>query len=148
MHKQFRVVPISSPPDVEKLLRRLKDAKVNLAGAGGSNVEFGGEFAFAVDDGQEDRTIEVLDRHHYPYRVYEYKVNPELTLCWLENTPGSLHACIARVAADNLETGRIIRDVLIGVPGKEGVPAQVFSEQVRTPLTVDRDDTGAWPAGT
>src|SRR5207249_1049296 len=40
------------------------------------------------------------------------------------------------------------RDVLIGVPGKEGVPAQVFSEQVRTPLTVNRDDPGAWPAGT
>ena len=52
MHKQFRVVPAASPPDVEKLLRRLKDAKVNLAGAGGSNVEYGGEFAFAVDDGQ------------------------------------------------------------------------------------------------
>jgi hypothetical protein len=147
MHKQFRVVAVSSPPDIEKLLRRLKDANVNIAGAGGSNVEYGGEFAFAVDDGQEDLTIEVLERHDYPYRLFEHKVNPELTLCWLENTPGSLHACIAAVAAENLEKGRIIRDVLIGVPSDEGVPAQVFSEQVRTPVTVDSGDTDGWPSG-
>jgi hypothetical protein len=138
MHKQFRVVAVSSPPDVEKLLRRLKDAGINLGGAGGSNVEFGGEFAFGVDDGQEDRTEDVLKQHRYPYRILDHDVDPELTVCWIENRPGALHACIAGVSAANLEKGRIIRDVLIGMDGDKGIVAQVFSEEVRTPATVER----------
>ena len=61
MHLQIRLKPATSPPDVEQLLRRLKEANVNLRGVGGSDVEFGGEFAFAVDDGQEDRAKAVLE---------------------------------------------------------------------------------------
>jgi hypothetical protein len=139
MHKQLRVLAIASPPDVEKLLGRLAAAGVNLGGAGGSNVEFGGEFAFGVKDGQEDQAIEVLERHHYPYRLFEHKVDPGLTVCWLEDRPGALHECIAGVAAANLQSGRIIRDVLIGVPEDEGIPVQIFSEEVRTPNSVSRD---------
>jgi hypothetical protein len=140
MHKQLRVVPIASPPDVEKLLRRLKDADVNLAGAGGSNVEYGGEFAFAVDEGQEDQAQDVLKQHGYRYRLFEYEVDPELTTCWIENRPGTLHECVAGVAAANLENGRIIRDIVIGIDGDKGLAAQIFSEEVRTPATVDDDD--------
>jgi len=32
MHKQFRLQAAASPPDVEKLLRRLAEGEVNLAG--------------------------------------------------------------------------------------------------------------------
>jgi hypothetical protein len=137
MHKQLRVVPIASPPDLEKLLRRLKDADINVAGAGGSNVEYGGEFAFAVDDGQEDLAVEVLEANGYRYRLFEHEVHPELTVCWVENRPGTLHECVAGVAAANLETGRIIRDIVIGIDGDKGLAAQIFSEEVRTPATVD-----------
>ena len=137
MHKQFRLVPSASPPDVEKLLRRLKDGGVNLGGAGGSNLEYGGEFAFGVEDGLEDQTIAVLEEHHYRYRIYEFNVDPELTVCWLENRVGALHECISGVASANLESGRIIRDILIGAPEDEGIPVQIFSEQVRTPLTTE-----------
>jgi hypothetical protein len=132
MHKQLRVVAIASPPDIEKLLRRLKDADINLAGAGGSNVEFGGEFAFAVDDGQEDRAEDVLKDNGYRYRIFDKDDDPELTLCHLENVPGALHGCVEEVAAANLNAGRIIRDVLIGIDGDEGLAAQIFSEEVRT----------------
>ena len=139
MHKQLRVMAVSSPPDVEKLLGRLAAAGVNLGGAGGSNVEFGGEFAFGVKDGDEDKAIDVLKTNHYPYRLFEFKVDPQLTVCWLEDKPGALHECIAGVAAANLESGRIIRDVLVGVPEEEGIPVQIFSEEVRTPNSMARE---------
>ena len=137
MHKQLRVVAVSSPPDVEKLLRRLKDAGVNLGGAGGSNIEYGGEFAFSVDDADEAAAIEVLETHHYPYRLFEHDVDPELTVCWIENVPGALHECVSGVASANLESGRIIRDILIGLDGDRGIVAQIFSEQVRTSVNTE-----------
>jgi hypothetical protein len=137
MHKQLRVVPIASPPDLEKLLGRLRDADINIAGAGGSNVEYGGEFAFAVDDGTEDQAVEVLKSNGYRYRLFEYPVDPELTVCWVENRPGTLHECVAGVAAANLEKGRIIRDIVIGIDGDKGLAAQIFSEEVRTPASMD-----------
>jgi len=132
MHLQVRLKPAASPPDVERLLRHLKDAHVNLRGVGGSDVEFGGEFAFAVDDGQEDNAKAALDAAGYHYRVLEAGVNPGLTLCWLDNVPGALHACLDGIASSNLDNGRIIRDMLIGVPGDDGkVPVQIYSEEVR-----------------
>jgi hypothetical protein len=132
MHLQVRLKPALSPPDVEQLLRRLKDANVNLAGVGGSDVEFGGEFAFAVDDGQEDRAKAALDAEPaYKYRILEHGVDPELTLCWLENVAGALHACLESVSASNLDGGRIIRDLLVGVPVDGRIPVQIYSEEVR-----------------
>ena len=132
MHKQFRVVPIASPPDVEKLLGRIKDADLNIAGVGGGNVEFGGEFVFAVDHGQEDRTEDVLNEHGYTYRLFDKDEHPELTVCTLENVPGALHACVAEIASANLGAGRIIRDIVIGLDEDGSIAAQVFSEEVRT----------------
>jgi hypothetical protein len=132
MHLQVRLKPAISPPDVEQLLRHLKDADVNLRGVGGSDVEFGGELAFAVDDGQEDRAKAALDAAGYRYRVLEAGVDPGLTLCWLDNVPGALHACLEGIASANLDDGRIIRDMLIGVPEEDGrVPVQIYSEEVR-----------------
>jgi hypothetical protein len=133
MHLQIRLKPATSPPDVEQLLRRLRDANVNLAGVGGSDIEFGGEFAFAVDHGQEDAARAALDADpKYKYRVLEVDVDPELTVCMLDNVPGALHACLEGIANANLENGRIIRDMLIGVPDGGRIPVQIYSEEVRT----------------
>ena len=66
------------------------------------------------------------------YRVLEHDVDPELTLCWLENVPGALHACLESIASANLDNGRIIRDMLIGVPEDGRIPVQIYSEEVRT----------------
>jgi hypothetical protein len=136
MHQQIRTSAKTSPADVEKLLGRLADAKVNIAAAGGSNLEFGGEFAFAVDHDMEDAAIRVLKEFKYKYEVIP-EGDPRLTTCYMENKSGELHRCIRGVAEANLKSGRIIRDLIIGVPDKDGVPVQIFSEEVRTTVTVE-----------
>ena len=145
MHLQVRATPAASPPDVEKLLRRLKEDGVDLAAVGGSNVEFGGELAFVPKDGQEDLATGVLDKWGYRYRVL-HKDNEEdgLTLCEVDDIAGGLHACLAEVAEQNLLHGRIIRDILIGIPDDEEreagkIPVHIYSEQVRTPNSVSGD---------
>ena len=133
MHLQVRLKPSLSPPDVELLLRRLKDADVNLVGVGGSDVEFGGEFAFAVEHGHEERMKAALDADPpYKYRILEHDVHPELTVCMLDNEPGALHRCLEGISSANLDSGRIIRDMLVGVPEDGKIPVQIYSEEVRS----------------
>jgi hypothetical protein len=148
MHLQVRARPTASPPDVEKLLRRLAEAGVNLVAIGGSNVEFGGELALVPEDGQEDAAFRVLDEWKYPWRVLHVDRDEGLALCEVPDRPGALHACLREIADDNLKRGRIIRDILIGIPDEEQrtnglVPVHVYSEAVRTPLTVDESSPGA-----
>jgi len=140
MHLQIRCRPAASPPDVEKVLDRLAQASVNLVGIGGSDVEFGGELAVVPEDGQEDQALAALTG--YSPRVVRVD-DPEsgLTLCLVENRPGALHECLQQTAAANLDRGRIIRDILIGVAGEEEqarkqVPVHIYSEQVRTPQSL------------
>ena len=143
MHLQVRLVARSSPPDVEKVLGRLARAGINLVGIGGSDVEFGGELAIVPEHDQEDRAMEVLA----PYKPRLLRVDdPEsgLKLCEVTNEPGALHRCLQEVAEANLAEGRIIRDILIGVPdedqrGSGVIPVHVYSEVVRTPQTVGGD---------
>lgn len=142
MHQQIRTLPKTSAADIEKLLGRLAAAKVNIAAAGGSDVEFGGEFAFAVDHDHEEAAKDVLEKWKYPYRVIP-DTDPSLTVCWMENKPGELHRCIRGVAEANLKSGRIIRDLIIGAPQSEGIPVQIYSEEVRTPQTVVGDQAAS-----
>ncbi|MBA2718275.1 MAG: hypothetical protein H0U52_03380 [Chloroflexi bacterium] len=129
MHMQIRVkIPSQSPPSVAKLLGLLAAEGVNLKGAGGSNVEFHGEFAIAVDHDHEDLAFGVLDRNGYEFRTFEVGVNPELRLCHLTDEPGQLLTCVEETEQENLDKNRGIRDILIGVPTDEGIPVQVFSE--------------------
>ena len=146
MHLQVRARPVASPPDVEKLLGRLAREGVNLVAIGGSNLEFGGELAFVPQDGHEDAAFRVLDKFEYPYRVLHVDRDEGLALCEVPHEAGALHACLREVANDNLKRGRIIRDILVGIPDEEErsknvVPVHIYSEAVRTPVTVD--DTGA-----
>jgi hypothetical protein len=140
MHQQIRTSAKTSAADIEKLLKRLKDADVNIAGAGGGNLEFGGEFAFAVHDGMEAAAIRVLKEHGYKYEVIE-EGDPRLTVCWMKDEVGELHRCIQGVSEANLKSGRIIRDLIIGAPENNKVPVQIFSEEVRTLQTVKQDAT-------
>lgn len=137
MHQQIRTSAKTSAADIEKLLGRLADAGVNIAAAGGSDLEFGGEFAFAPDHQAHRAALGVLDEFKYEYRVIG-EDDPGLTVCYMENRPGELHRCIRGVAEANLKSGRIIRDLIIGVPDDNGVPVQIYSEEVRTQQTVDQ----------
>jgi hypothetical protein len=124
MHLQLRTKAQLSPPDLDAFLGVLESAGINLLAAGGSDVEQGGEFAFAVEDGSEDRAREVLEAKGYHPRIVE------IDLCWItSNTPGQLRRCIAEVREKNLATGRTIKDITLGVPDSGGhIPVQVYSE--------------------
>ena len=128
MHKQIRVDPRLSPPDVTAVLTLLAEHGINLLGAGGSDLELGGEFAFAVDHEQQAEAEGVLESAHYSFRVFNAKTDPELKQCWLQNEPGQLWSCIKGVAEENRAAKRKIRDILLGVQTDEGIPVQIFSE--------------------
>lgn len=133
MHLQIRSVPAASPPDLERFLKVLADANVNLLAAGGGNLELGGEFAFAPDHEHVGAAIDALKKAEYEFRVLDADKG-DFELCWLTNEPGQLHACIARVSEANLAAGRVIADVLVGVePDEQGhIPVQVYSVEVRS----------------
>ena len=137
MHLQVRFQPRSSPPDVEKALRKLAQAGVNLIGVGGSNLEFGGEMAVAPEHGQEQLAMDALAEYH-PRLVDSTDPESGLTVCVAEHHSGGLHACLEAAATDNLGRGRIIRDIVVGVPydaqhSAGQVEVQIYSEAVRTP---------------
>ena len=127
MHQQIRSVPALSPPNLADFLTVLADAGINLAGASGSNVESGGEFAFAVAHGQEQAALDALTKAGYAPRLVEPKV------CFLVDEPGQLLACIQDAIAENEGTGRVIKDILVGAQPQDGnVVVQVYSEEPAT----------------
>ena len=145
MHLQVRLNPKASPPDVEKVLRLLARDGVNLLGIGGSDVEFGGELALVPEEGQEDQALATLEAYN-PRSVHVDDPNSGLKLCVVDNRPGALHRCLKDIAATNLDQGRIIRDILVGVPDEAQraagqIPVQVYSELVRTPQAFAGGDT-------
>ena len=143
MHQQIRTAPTTSPADIERLLERLKDGGVNIAAAGGGNLEFGGQFAFAPHDGHEEAAKQVLERYGYKYDVIE-EDDPRLTICVMEDKVGELHRCIKGASDANLDSGRIIRDLIIGAPDKDKrVPVQIFSEEIRTRQTLEGSGTAS-----
>ncbi|HEX5827292.1 MAG TPA: hypothetical protein VFY23_07215 [Candidatus Limnocylindrales bacterium] len=128
MHKQqLRVEPTKSPADLAALLDVLKAADINILAAGGSDVERGGEFAFAVDHEMEETALRVLEKAGYRPRIVE------IDYCAIANRPGALHECILEVARKNQESRKVIRDISVGVADGDGnVQVQVYSEYIRS----------------
>jgi hypothetical protein len=126
MHLQIRCVPAASPADLKAFLQVLADNDVNIIAAGGSNVESGGEFAFAVDDEDPDevkRVTALLTAKGYSPRVVD------VHYCWLTNEPGQLLSCVTEATVKNADRGVVIRDVSIGVPGADGrILVQIYSD--------------------
>jgi hypothetical protein len=136
MHLQVRCNPKKSPPDVEKLLAAVAAAGVNLVAIGGSNVEFGGELALVAEDGQEQALLAAVAEYQ-PRLLDVDDPDSGLTLCEVDNRAGALHRCLRDTAADNLTRGRIIRDILVGIPDADQrdrgvIPVHIYSEEVRT----------------
>jgi hypothetical protein len=132
MHQQLKFVPRLSPPDLEKALGVLKDAGVNLVGAGGSDLEFGGELIIAPQDGQfDDAKKALVDAGYEPT---ELEADKDFKLCWLTNDAGQLYDCIAEEAAANLANGKVIQHIIIGVERdkKDRIPVAVYSVEIRS----------------
>jgi hypothetical protein len=131
MHQQIRVVPAASSSDLAKLLDVLTKANVNLAAAGGGDIELGEEFAFATTDGQEQTAMDALAKDYHPRLLKEE--DGDFKLCWLTNEPGQLLSCIRQATEENLERGRKVKDILIGVEPENGlIGVQVYSVEPET----------------
>lgn len=123
MHLQIRATPAKSPASLLDFLEVLEQAGINIEAAGGSNVERGGEFAFAVAHEQVDAAMRALTGAGYKPSLAAVET------CWMTNEPGQLRACVARVTEINAESGRLIKDLSIGVPDQDGrIPVQFYSE--------------------
>ena len=143
MHMQIRAIPARSPADLKAFLEVLAEAGVNVVAPGGSNVEQGGEFAFTVDDDQEGDAIRALEAAGFQPRRFEEGIASDdgayLTKCWMTNTPGQLLACVASVTEANQASGRVIKDLSIGVPREDGqIPVYIYSEVFRGRLSQPR----------
>ena len=124
MHLQIRTKPAMSPADLKAFLAVLKDQGINIEAAGGSDVEKGGEFAFAVRHGMARKAMRALRAAGYRPRLVTVDHDR------LSNKPGELLRFVERVAAQNQQSGRVIKDVSLGVPNRKGeVAVQVYSEK-------------------
>jgi hypothetical protein len=90
--------------------------KFNLRMAGGTNIEHGGEFVFAVDDDETDACTELLTDERYEFDV----VTPHH--CHASDEAGALAACIRKEIG---EGDRKIHEIFIGTPEPNGeIPIQ------------------------
>ena len=123
MHMQIRATPAKSPTSLLAFLEVLES--FNIVAAGGSNIEQGGEFAFAVAHGEECAAMTALAEAGYRPTLVQVES------CTVDNVPGALHACVARVTDLNAVAGRVIKDLSIGVPDANGqIPVQIYSESI------------------
>lgn len=127
MHQQIRLlVPAKSPPDLAGVLEIV--ARYNILAAGGSNIEHGGEFAFALDHDDQDAAVAELTAAGYKPRVVDVHV------CFLTDEPGALLECIRDARRENKTTGKLVKDIAIGGKDANGlVPVQVYSEKPGRP---------------
>jgi hypothetical protein len=120
------VVPVEiDPSEIRQgalldLLELLADKGYNLRMAGGSGIETGGEFTFAIeDDGDENRASEcaaMLAREGYRHvRVVEP------FMCEVEDRVGALRDCLKELRS----AGRQIDEIFVGTPRKGLVPVQI-----------------------
>ena len=123
MHQQIRTVPAKSPADLQAFLTVLAKAGLSIKSAGGSNLGSGGEFAFGLEDEEYDRAMDVLRKASYKPRLVDvdYRAIPD--------EPGELLRFVTEVAEQNLQAGRVILDIAIGVPDADrNIQVQVYSE--------------------
>ncbi len=121
-------VPIENDPlevpqrALVRVLDLLAKEGYNLRYAGGSKIEAGGEFVFAIDDdGDEDRASKCaafLERNGYQrVRVVEPY------LCEVEDKVGALRDCLDKLASE----GRQVDEIFVGTPRDGRVPVHITS---------------------
>lgn len=142
MHIQARVTPAASPPDLVKFVQILSEPEtppgqpgrlpINIEGVTGSDLETGGQIVLSFDHDRVDDVRAWL--REAGYRDVEFRNADDDEIVWVElsdNTPGQLLQAIRGASTDNLPSGKLIKDVLIGqetVP--DGAPAGRFYVQI------------------
>ena len=142
MHIQARVTPAASPPDVVTFVQILSEPEtppgqstrvpINIEGVSGSGLETGGQIVFSFDHDREADVRAWLEEAGY--RDLTFRNADDDEIAWVElsdNTPGQLLQAIRGASTDNLPSGKLIKDVLIGqetVPA--GAPAGRFYVQI------------------
>ena len=132
MHQQIRAVAQISPPDLVPFLQVLKDAGVSLVGLAGGGLELGGEVAIATLHDQFQTAYDALELKGYKPRKLE-EGDPGFTVCSATHQAGGLLECLESTAAINLNQGRVIKDILIGIEPEDGkFCVQIYSVEVKT----------------
>jgi hypothetical protein len=111
-----------------EILTVLKNAGFNLRSAGGSQIEFGGEFTFWVDgrndnedhDAAAHAAKQLLESEGWPAQVFEVRAKR------LHDHSGSLLEWVQEIA----DEGLLIQDIHVGTKDDDGIPVQIFVAQV------------------
>ena len=146
MHKQIRVKPTLSPPDIVPVLEIIASAGINLTAIGGSHLELpGGELALSArhrhpDDAEGD-TADDLSQIETLLEGAGYKPEPvTVESAWIDDRPGALYEYIASISNANLAKSRVIKDFAVGGARDGKVPVQVYFVEVKTQLNRATDD--------
>ena len=111
-----------------EMLTFLKSKGFNLRAAGGTQIEFGGEFTFWVDGRSADEDHDqaahaarrLLVKEGWAAQVYEVRAEH------LTDESGTLLDFVQRVTDDGL----LIQDIHVGTKDDEGIPVQIFAVSV------------------
>lgn len=113
----------------DELLGVLEDNRINIRGANGRRIEFGGEFSFwaghkdATDDendAETERAADVLRGAGYDARVVE------VSYARLNDDPGTLRAFIQSLTS----AGLWVEEILVSTPNADGtITVQVFTSR-------------------
>ncbi len=133
MHIQARAKPAKSAPDLEAFFKVLSEptpgrTAINIEGVTGSDVETGGEIVFTFDHDREADVRAWLDQENYKDVTFLNAEAGEIFWAELsENTPGQLLQAIRSASTENLPSGKLIKDVVIG---QETQPPHRFYVQI------------------
>lgn len=98
------------PGQLADLAEGLAREGINLRAVSGHGIETGGWLGLSVDDGQEGRVYDYLDRGGYRYEVQATEERD------LHDRPGEL----ARFARELAERGLLVDSLTVGTPARDG----------------------------
>ncbi|MFL5778261.1 MAG: hypothetical protein ACJ761_04900 [Chloroflexota bacterium] len=111
----------AEPGALIELLQLLRDNDFNLKTAGGSRIETGGEFVFALDDDEDEGAPEraaalINERSEWHARIVEP------FHCHTKDQPGGLLECLEKIRAEGLA----VDEIFVGTPEGNGeIPVQI-----------------------
>ena len=113
----------------DDLLQVLADNNVNIRGASGRRIEYGGEFSFVAGKSGDpmdtihaatEEAARVLQAAGYDARIFE------VSYAFLDDTPGALQAFVKSINGQGL----FVEEVLVGTAEPDGtIPVQIYTSR-------------------